>query len=470
MKKLWTVLYLILTISACALPFAGKLWYREAESSENRVLAEAPKLRTEEGLNINYLADAGTYFEDHFAYRQEMVTADALLRGKLLGVSTAEGVIKGTGGWLYYKDSLEDYLGGNVLSDRAAYNIAHTLKMMQTYVEEQGGQFLFTIAPNKNTLYGENMPYYYKIKIADEHNREKIAEMLLKQGVNYADLFAFFAQRDETLYHLRDSHWNNKGAALVSDLLLDMLGKAHTSHEGASYTVQEDFEGDLDKMLYPLAVTPEEEIYYDTEFTYEYTQEIESTFDPLIQTVNDAKQGSLLMYRDSFGNALLPFVAEEFGSARFSRGVPYYLGDMQACQADTVIVERAERFVPDMRKNPPVVQTGEAHLAPLRAEILPRDSANLTNCQITAEGAFTKISGTVDEAYMSVETEIYVRVDGAALYEAFPVTLEQEGQETDFGYVLYLEEGQMQSGEHLIELFTVTEGVMQQVYQGYVES
>ena len=37
------------------------------------------------------------------------------------------------------------------------------------------------------------------------------------------------------------------------------------------------------------------------------------------------KDGSMLMYRDSFGESLLPFVADEIGQGYFSRLVPYNL-------------------------------------------------------------------------------------------------------------------------------------------------
>ena len=79
----------------------------------NRTLSAFPALKTEEGLNVNWLSDAGDYFQDHFAFRNELVTANALVNGKIFQVSTASGVIQGTDGWLYYKDSLDDYLGIN---------------------------------------------------------------------------------------------------------------------------------------------------------------------------------------------------------------------------------------------------------------------------------------------------------------------------------------------------------------------
>lgn len=75
-------------------------------------------------------------FQDHFGFRQQLVTANALINGKIFGVSTADGVIQGKNGWLYYKDSLSDYLGTEPMSERALFNVAHTLSMMQDYTEK----------------------------------------------------------------------------------------------------------------------------------------------------------------------------------------------------------------------------------------------------------------------------------------------------------------------------------------------
>ncbi len=468
MKKQWMTAYLVLTVVICLIPFAGLTWHMSSESSENRRLSEFPALRTEEGWNVTFLSDAGTWFEEHFAYRPEMVTVDALLRGRLFGVSTADGVIQGTDGWLYYKDSLEDYLGGPLLSDRSIFNIAHSLRMMQDYVEKTGRTFLFTVAPNKNSLYGEQMPYYYKVKLGEEHNIDRLRPVLEREGVHYADLYEIFEDQTEVLYHQRDSHWNNKGAAMAAEALLDAAGRTHRSYEGAEYTVRTDYEGDLDVMLYPEAVTPEDEIYYDEPFTYEYQGEVESNFDPEIETVQPEAEGSLLMYRDSFGNALLPFMAQEFANAKFSRGIPYYVDDMFFCDADTVIVERAERFLPDMAKNPPMFQAAACEIALLQAEDCAEEGGS-TTCGMTDEGLFVKFSGTVDEKYLSAESRIYLCVDGEESYEAFPMNLDTEDGETDCGYALYLEKGRLPEDEALVELYVDTDGTLTKVYRSVID-
>lgn len=463
MKK-WNILYIVLFFGICLVPSLGMLVTEPEVSAENRELAEFPSLHTEEGWNSQWLPLAGEYFQEHFAFRNELVTANALLNGKLLGVSTAGGVIQGTDHWLYYKDSLEDYQGTGQLSDRSLFNIAHSLSMMQEYLDGKGVKFLFTVAPNKNSLYGANMPYYYDLKVTEENNLARLKPVLEAEGVAYADLYRAFKEQEEVLYHERDSHWNNKGAAFAADTLLTTLEKEHISYEEESYEEKVDFEGDLDKMLYPLAMTPEKQIYFDRPTTYAYVGEVESNFDPRITTVNPVKSGSLVMYRDSFGNAILPFMADAYANAYFSRGVPYQLMDVDVNAADTVVVERAERFLPDMAQNPPVM---EAPLVTLtqEAEETALDGAYAVTMKTL--GPNVQISGQIEEGYLETNSRIYLRVNGKAVYEAFPKDVENGEEICDRGFFLQLPAEKLIPGaeRNTVEVLTETDGICHVIYK-----
>ena len=211
MKKKGNMIYVGFFFVLCLIPSVGMLLPQtRGSATENRKLAVWPQLRTEDG------------------FRQQLVTANALINGKIFGVYTADGVIQGKNGWLYYKDSLSDYLGTEPMSERALFNVAHTLSMMQDYTEKSGAKFLFTIAPNKNTLYGENMPYYDSMIVSEDKNMDRIEAYLEKENVNYVNLKEILKSSDEVLYHERDSHWNNKGAALAGDALMTALDRRFT--------------------------------------------------------------------------------------------------------------------------------------------------------------------------------------------------------------------------------------------------
>ena len=465
MKK-GKLIYCILFFAICLCPSLGMLVTKQETSSENRQLSEFPSPKTEEGkINVEWLSQAGDYFQEHFAFRNELVTGNALIHGRLLETSTADGVIQGKNGWLYYKDSLDDYLGQELLSDRSLFNIAHMLSMTQQALEEKGVNFLFTIAPNKNSLYGDNMPYYDKLKVSDQTNRENLESWLKTEKVAYADLYQALMDEDEVLYHARDSHWNNKGAALAADVLMDALGKEHDSYEGESYTVRRDYTGDLDTMLYPLAPTADDEIYYDKETTYATVEEIQSNFDPRITTVNPVKEGSLVMYRDSFGNALLPYMADAYANAYFSRGIPYQLMDVETHSADTVIIERAERFLPEMSQFPPVLTAKEISLTEDQ-ELQGSDGA--VDVKIKPQGMTAQLSGRIKEGLLDTDSRIYLKVNGS-VYEAFPMDVKVGENLDDNGFCLYLSSELVAADGNDIEILIEKDNKIFNIYQNNIK-
>lgn len=448
--KRWKIFYIICFFAVCLVPLAGMFAGYQESSAENRDLAELPALRTEEGINREWLSQMGDYFQEHFAFRNELVTANALIQGKLLGVSTASGVIQGTDGWLYYRDSLEDYQGRELLSERSLFNLAHTMGMTQRNLEARGVKFLFAVAPNKNSLYAEHMPYYYDFKVTEENNLKRLVSYLEAENVTYADLFSLFREQEEVLYHMRDSHWNNRGAALAADKILNVLGKEHLSYEGDSFTVRRDYYGDLDQMLYPKAMTPEDEIYFDSGPNFTYVEEVESNFAPRVSTVSAGKTGSLVAYRDSFGNALLPFLADAYGAAYFSRGVPYQMTDVDTCQADTVMIIRAERFLPEMVQVPPAM---EAVPADWQGEIRERAEGGALDVAVRNQGLLKQISGRILPEYLETDTEIYVRLDGNEIFEAFPMDAKLPEGTDDGGFCLYINREKLLPDGSLAEIF-----------------
>ena len=422
--KATRIAYLAIVALLCLAPSAGLL-LGGAEVSSDADSAPAPKLVDDGGApNVNVLADAGRWFDDHFAFRNEWVTAAAKV-ASVFGVSTNESVVLGTDGWLYYGDSVDDYQDLDQLNDRQLFDIAHSMKLAQTYAQSRGIAFACAIAPNKNTLYGEHMPYYLRVRTGDSA-LTRIKGVFESEGVNYVDLRTLLADEGEVIYHARDSHWNNVGAALVSDALLTALGHDHASYVGDSYEVRRDFEGDLDKMLFPAAATPEDEAYFEwkRDFTYE-TDDPQGNFAPKIETESDAA-GSLVMYRDSFGNSLLPFMAQSYGKAYFSRGIPYQLViDLDEHDADALVVERAQRFMRSMAANPPMMP------APMVFDEAVSEGGFVDAGQIEElrQGDYLLVRGSVASLDLADDSRIAVRVNGNLVYEAFGVSDEETGEE-----------------------------------------
>ena len=162
MKKKGYLLYIIIVFAILLVPFLGMSFWATDRTTENTTLSEWPAFVKDGKPNINYLEDMGDYFEDHFAFRLQMLTANAMIWSKGFDTSTTDQVVTGKDDWLYFSGTMDDYTGRDLLSDRELKAIVHNLSLMDSYVEFCGGRLIVTVAPNKNTLYNSAMPYYYQ--------------------------------------------------------------------------------------------------------------------------------------------------------------------------------------------------------------------------------------------------------------------------------------------------------------------
>ena len=286
--------------------------------------------------------------------------------------------------------------------------LVQNLEILRDYAQSYGSEFLLTVAPNKNTLYPANMPYYFSQDTAALRNRDLLHSALEKSDIPYCNLFEVFAKQSETLYLKTDSHWNNKGALLAYNTILDTLEKAHEDFSSADVTRKKDFHGDLSNMLYPALNETEYNYSYGTDSLFSYVTDTDSTEEPFIQTKSGAS-GTLYMYRDSFGNALVPFFATAYESARFTKSFPMILeNDLTAASADTVIFEIAERNINWFLKMPPVLTAPEVTVYEAQSGKARDTHLALKVCEYSP--SYIEISGKLEYDVRN-GSPVYLRVE-----------------------------------------------------------
>ena len=438
MKKILAAVFITACFALCLLPSLGMIFAPSTEPIGNERETQLPKLTDSDGkLNTSYPAQLGDYFGTHFAFRPLAITADAKIQASLFMTSNNESVVTGTDGWLFYSSTLDNYLGENVFSDRKAKALVHNLELIQDFSKSHSAQFLFTVAPNKNSLYPEHMPYYYGQKVSDKSNREMVGNALKDSGVNYCNLYPLFEDNSEELYLARDSHWNNKGALTAYNAILTQLGKAHDDYSTAQSTRKKDFSGDLGKMIFPSGFEPEFNTYYGAEDRYSYVTETKSVEEASIKTESTDGTGSLYMYRDSFGNSLLPYFASAYKTAAFTKNFPMLLEqDFNEAKPDTFVMELVERNLDWLVTRPPIFTAPEVTLFKTDGKLGGSVKTEIAECEFSP--LYTEISGEVDCESLHDDAVLYVSLtDGngkTAVYEALTIcTYENEN-----GFKLYL--------------------------------
>ena len=338
MKQFCSKLYIALALLLCLTPSLGLLVFGESGAAANQVLAPRPELRDRDGAwNLSVLSDSADWLADHFALRQQLVSLWSRLNTALLASSPEEQVILGREGWLYFAPTLPDYCGQS-LSEEELEAVASHLARIQAEAESRGARFLLAVAPNKNSLYPRYMPAAYPENHA-ESNWEKLRPLLDAKGVAYVDLFSL-----PMPYYRTDTHWTAEGAAMAADKLLASLGRESAYAAGPFLKEPEPQPGDLYEMLYPARPAGEDTLAYAGAFRFEHLTQPKGGSAITIRT-RGTGTGSLYCWRDSFGVALYPYLADDFAQACFSRSTDYTLpeGDY-----DVVILEIVERSIPNL--------------------------------------------------------------------------------------------------------------------------
>lgn len=434
-KNIFYRIYTTAFIGICLVPAVLTPFMKYDSSKEKRELGKFPSIKTENGeLNFEFFDEFETYFSEHFAFRPQLVTADGRLKATLTATSPNSDVIVGKDGWLYYGETIGDFLRTETLSPREISNIANNLRIVNEYCRERGAEFIFFSAPNKNTLYPEYMPYNY-VSANRESNLEMLTSELADDDFFYDMKSALLNLNSPTpLYHKTDTHWNNFGAYAAHTMLMNKIGKSSCGVGNGWYTAHDRL-GDLAAMIYPAEDAKDMQLHNDYEFTYEYTSRFRGLDDISITTSCENGNGNLLMYRDSYGEAILPYMAEVFESAEFSRAVPYRLNNIK--ENDTVIIEIVERNLGNLLKQAPIM---EASLVDI-----PEASEKLNGIKATLEtneaGGMTHIYGVLPEECFSGDGHRIIVEAHDEAYEAFTCfenELLYENEYSSRGFSLYI--------------------------------
>ncbi|MCM7771307.1 hypothetical protein M8S83_04215 [Enterobacter asburiae] len=307
-------------------------------------------------------------------YNMDSLEGDIGYLGFKAGISVEPNkVLIGKDGWLFLGNGYANTLiakrdGVNEANTPVISSLHDSMHAWKTYLEQQGVKsFSVTIGPDKDTIYDAYLPAWAK------HANASIIKKIIHDNSDiYIDtLSALKSTKEQStipLYFYTDTHWNHYGASVVFNLLRNVI----TDHEmkwPALYT-ENDFSikngtgGDLAAFLRTNRIN---DIKMDINsgdirnlkikrIDYETGKEISSermvaveapTIPTLIISDNALSNKRVLWLRDSFGNAMSPFMSREFKEIlqiHHGRVTPKMMKQMvQSFKPDYVIITVVER-------------------------------------------------------------------------------------------------------------------------------
>lgn len=274
------------------------------------------------------LQSYAAWFDGHFAFRAALVRAQAWLRYTGAGVSPLPTVWEGRDGWWYYADdgAVEETLNQTLLSAAELDEWCATLQHTADWLGAQGIAYVFAIAPGKQALYPEFLPPGVHPRGGPTRVDQVIEALRTRTSVPVLDLRAPLAAAKASgpaIFHRTDTHWNDVGAAVGYRAMLQALPPVHglappAGPEAFTLTPTPQPGGDLADMLGLTATIRETELRLvpvaarRARIVEPPTRERGFGVPRMVTVVDDASLPRAVFYRDSFGSALIPFLAEHF--------------------------------------------------------------------------------------------------------------------------------------------------------------
>ncbi|MBR0451768.1 MAG: hypothetical protein IJI78_07220 [Oscillospiraceae bacterium] len=212
-KLLILVFMAMLILPVLAYPVLAQ--FIDTENHENRVLAEFPSVSD----GADYFSKLTVWFNDNLPYKNQLVSLHSSLFMSLFNTTPNPRVVVGEDGWLFYnnydaENPVDDILGRTSFSADEAAVIENNLKEAGTSLKEDGITFVFLLAPNKESIYREQLPGYLR-DIAAEQTRADILAGSIDTGdciLVYPKDEILKEKENRQLYYRYDTHWNRLGA------------------------------------------------------------------------------------------------------------------------------------------------------------------------------------------------------------------------------------------------------------------
>lgn len=363
------IIFILIFLFALYTPLLSGIFHEDKTTSvaEKRSLATLPLPPTSLQELNEYPNRYNTYYSDHFGYREELTKIYFSLINSFSSKASVNDVTAGKAGWLFlgsikpgyqeYGDPIGDAMNANLFTEHQLEVFAQSIVTTKNWLADQGIKYVYVIAPNKHTIYFENLPEYIKKKNKESSTDQLVTYLNKNTDINVIDLRKALlkAKEKHQVYFKTDTHWNQYGAnaaqfeimkriqglfpAQIAPFTLDdsqfeILSKA--GGDLAQFAKMENVTEDNPSPIFNTGCTPINK-------TLGYKKREAHTTECTTQQLN------AVIFGDSFHLALKPYLSRQFNRATYLRESINYSSLIKYIKQenpDIIIEEVAERVLP----------------------------------------------------------------------------------------------------------------------------
>jgi alginate O-acetyltransferase complex protein AlgJ len=343
-----------------AVVWFGTLFREQPPLNENRDRHPFPPLAAKKHVIQDFPKWFEMYFGDRIGYRDVLLSWNHAVLYELLNDPVTPLGWIGHAGWLFLNvdDPLRGLPNTPTVDDRLIV-WADALAQRHAVLAARGIRYLVLIPPDKSSVYPEHLRGYVA-RHPPPSPGKRLAELLAERGVPCVDplpsLLKHKAENPHKLYYQRDSHWTEDGAHVAYRLLAQELGLTSPTPMDEYEIIQSTFAGDLGRL-----VGMAESDWGEPERKWIVRDRIVNRDDapiwaaglpaaakprhllPRVYSCERATGPSVVLFRDSFGDQLLPYLAADCRRLAVVSSDRIEMNVVDAVQPEVVVQEMIGR-------------------------------------------------------------------------------------------------------------------------------
>lgn len=332
-EKTLKVLCIILSVIFCLVIAAVPIYFafskdKEMSESENRVLAKRPDITLSSLVDGSFMKSFESWLSDQFPFRDKIISLKTSA-DRIVGKKEENEVYFGSDGFLFEKQS--EYDEEKVKSITNAIN--------EFCRKNEDARKAVAISPNSSSVLSEYLPKY----VTESNQKKELSkiETLLTEStaswINCAEAFGKTQDKTKLFYHT-DHHWTTLAAFDVFNALMETWEFDVSKTQFDFYTVTSDFQGTLASSSGSNVSTDEIQIctpnvknsayivsYEESgkktatffekeklETKNKYEVFLGGNYDKVVVTTNTDTNDTLLIFKDSYANCMIPMFTPFF--------------------------------------------------------------------------------------------------------------------------------------------------------------
>lgn len=374
MKKIGQIFLIISFLGIIfTVPVLTKLQpHQNVSVFEKRKLATAPKMTKEGLISGEYFSKWENYLSDHIVSRNFWIESYIYLQLHVLKKNKINNVAIGQDGYLlHFYPYLQKYNEDE--NQRNIEKMVQQIKQLDQHIQQNNGKFYFIGIPEQGSFNNDKYPHYFNNNSEYFKKNEQLMFNALNQykiqSINMRT--SFLQHKNEQLYYKTDHHFTLRGAYITYQQILqrlfnDKLSKQTPLKEDEFRweTLSNPFSGSRNAQLYQLfpnddkieIAYPKQKVPFEMIVTHTAVngQQVQSVENPRIYDVGDNPKQllsylvymggdhaevimkthreelpNILIFGDSYTNAIEPFIAYHFNETRildlrYNKGLNLY--------------------------------------------------------------------------------------------------------------------------------------------------